>query len=732
MLRQLLARGTGLAVLLSALGVASLTTSCGGGGAGFAAKDMVLVEFLFVDRSLQPAAPTGTKSLPRNAQLLLVFSEQVDPKSVHTQSLQLRYGPSAQSVPNGSFSVDGNTVRFDPTVTAQGQPNPFGFDAATQYLVDIPSINDQVDVIRNRDNDPNLVNFFTIFTTADGFLRELDPPTVEGITFVPAPDALTGQVPGNGIMRIEFNEPMDPSSFVLGGPLGVDPGVTTLDVRYRAGVLVNDNAGIGGDPVPGFLTHDASASVYTFNPTFSFGDQRYVFDVRVFQGLKDLAGNQLVNPRSFPGPEGYTVDGAGLSTGKILQESFATTVDADFAVTDADWGFSTQGLLQGQAITTRNAYLFSYSFVQVGNLWGQYAAFADPLIGAQLNNFVPNVSPPTSLGRRVMWAFRDDEIGASGTITGASWGPDSNATFAATYPTIFLRCGYQKSSSLNLSPSFSGNYEGSPTIVYTGSYQVTQAANVGDTPGHPTYTHASISPYPTFPPCAAGQLAPLFSATGFYAWPPFTTFFEWDDGDSALVGDKVLLFDASVAEGNTWQQIRGWFGSQYPCSGALALMIGGFPGRRMYSTYEDDMPNPPASFALGILNPEPSVSDTCFSITKRVSIAQSLWYTDDNQPTPSTQNTFLYPTLNDYLPAQVNPTVQPGGAQVVLQFQACDSVDADRRTINQAAPFLPDWTSNINDCDNFRNIRWRAMMISNLISGTRAGVADVTIPILAK
>ena len=104
-----------------------------------------------------------------------------------------------------------------------------------------------------------------------------------------------------------------------------------------------------------------------------------------------------------------------------------------------------------------------------------------PFAGAALNQYVSGVNPPTSEGRRVMWAFSDDEMGSNGSVTAAGWGPDSNATFAAIYPSVFLRAGYQKTQSISLSPSFDGNYDGKATVVYTGPYQVAQAQNVGNT-----------------------------------------------------------------------------------------------------------------------------------------------------------------------------------------------------------------------------------------------------------
>ena len=732
MLRQMFNRAGALALVVAVIGLALVTTSCGG-SSGQAAKPMVLLEFLFVDRSLQPTAPTGTENLPRNAQLLMVFSELVSPRSVNNQTIQVRFGPTGQSVPLGSFSVDGNTVRFDPTVTAQGQPNPFGFLPVTQYLVDIPSYDQQQDVIRNLDDDPNLDTFFTTFVTSDGYLRELVPPEIVRVYSIPdrfEVNPLTGQWPGNGIMAFEFSEPMAPASFVLGGPGGPDE-FTTIDVRYDLDAEINIASGIAGLPIPGFFTVDPSATTFFFNPTFSFGDQKYVFNAQVFQGLRDLSGNLLVNPRSFGD---YTCDGRGQATGQVLEENFLSFANIDYTKTDADWGATEEGVLQGQAITSRNAYIFGWQFQDAdgdGNSddlarVGQYSPLISPLIGAALNQFVSNITPPTSQGRRVLWAFSDTEMGDAGTVTGAAWGPDSNATFAAIYPQLILRCGFQKQSSMNLSPDFVGNYEGTPLTVFSGEYRVPQAANVGDTVPEGNNS-GDPADYSINPGCNNNHNAPLFNSTGFQPWPAFSTYFDWEPGDPIIDNDRVFLFDASADEGDTWQQLRGWFAVTYPCSG---ILINGYPNRRMYTTFEGETPNPLSNFAAGILNPEPSMSDTSFTITKRVSVAQVLFYTDGNQPTNSVARTLG--KESDYLPFQLTPQVQTGGATVRVEFNACDAVEADRRTVNQTAPFLPGWTETIDDCDGFANIRWRIALVSNLISGRRARLTNVALPLVRK
>src|SRR5262245_2712264 len=123
---SLRAAGRRIASLLAiavAGGFALATVGCGGGSAsgadGGALPPMVLTNFLFTDRSLTPTYPTGVKGLPRNAELMFVFSADVDPSTVNDNTIEIRFGSLFQSVPKGSFQVDGNRVMFDPTVTSQ-------------------------------------------------------------------------------------------------------------------------------------------------------------------------------------------------------------------------------------------------------------------------------------------------------------------------------------------------------------------------------------------------------------------------------------------------------------------------------------------------------------------------------------------------------------------------------------------------------------------------------------
>jgi hypothetical protein len=286
--------------------------------------------------------------------------------------------------------------------------------------------------------------------------------------------------------------------------------------------------------------------------------------------------------------------------------------------------------------------------------------------------------------------------------------------------------GFQKNASIALGTSFSGNYEGTPATIYNGGYDVVQSSNVGNTPGEPQEAHTGG--YPQNPGCTqfTPWNQPLFNATGFYPWPDLTTFFEYDNGDPVVDGDRVLLFDASVDEGDSFQQIRGWFGVTYPCSGVL---ISGFPNRRLRATYEEDDANPTTNFTGGVLNPEPSVMDMCFHITTRTSIAQSLFFMETLPPGP-TNSPETFGTATDYRQAEIVPSTQSGGAQVIVEFQGAQLVESDRRTANLAGA-VTDWTRDINECDGFANIRYRVFLVSNLSSGAIAELQTLRIPMVS-
>jgi len=144
----------------------------------------------------------------------------------------------------------------------------------------------------------------------------------------------------------------------------------------------------------------------------------------------------------------------------------------------------------------------------------------DPLVASE-----PPASSPLScnarpLGSRVQLMYLPADLGIAAAVTGISWGPDSNALFAASHPNIILELGH--SSSNQLSQEFDQNFNvGVPQQVYSGEYDVPQALNINP----PNFTD------------------------GFWPWPKFDSAFEYD-------GMNNLVFEQVVEPANNCQILR--------------------------------------------------------------------------------------------------------------------------------------------------------------------------------
>src|SRR5207244_6659711 len=89
-----------------------------------------------------------------------------------------------------------------------------------------------------------------------------------------------------------------------------------------------------------------------------------------------------------------------------------------------------------------------------------------------------------------------------------------------------------------------------------------QSSNVGNESAIPNNTTSWNAPC-VYPPVTP-TLQCLYDFTGYVNWPTPTSFFDWDAGDPAVALDSVMVFDASLAEGDAFQQIRGWVANPDP------------------------------------------------------------------------------------------------------------------------------------------------------------------------
>lgn len=650
-------------------------------------KELVLVR-------IEPG--DGESSVPRNRIVRLFFNTTVRPESITDQSLQVRTGGTFQTRPEGSFLVNGDVVEFDPTVTRAGGQNSAGFGAGSQIQLVVPLFvpgtpEPEINFVQNIEGNPitsTAGDNTVVFTTGSIWDDPVSgPPSALRLEFTPAADA-SGFVAPNAAVTVLFNEPMDPSSVLLGTNIFMTNNESNSPL-FQLGI-------------PSITFADGSLTRYTFDPVFGFGTGPFPIIVNFIDPQNqnefstenlptDLGGNRIQN---FTFLESFTTqfDPSAINTGLIIEE-FVDVSQRDPLGTDAVWGDDSEVpfALIAQPVTTRIEQIDVLTIAAFGDLFTaidnnppgigneDYCPTTNPLVGPDLQLFSQN-QPPTADGRRRQNLYRAGEIGGNGTVTRAAWGPDSDAIFAATYTSTNVYLGHHRADTplTNTSMFAQFDVDGFVRVVGPVTYRVDQASNIGG-PG---------------------------TEDGYFDWPQFQTFFDYD-------GENDLLIDVEAEEGTTFQQIRTFLGVTQlpggPTCNCVTIFTGacnvaaGAPGRQADSIWGSDILNPQPNFAVA--NPSPFVDIMEFELAKLRSDARSFFY-DSGVDDP------------DYLTPILTPVVQPGGSSLSLQWSASsDGVTVD-----------VDFTSNINACDGFRYIRFSAILRSNIFTLGRARIQQMQIP----
>lgn len=119
--------GLGLAIVAMAV----FSTACGGAGGGQgpsgAGQGLVLVSFI----------QAGIDNIPLNEVLEFRFSEPVNAATINPASIQIRQGNAFGATVKGTFEVSGSTVLFRPQLPGLCDLTDSGFDADTQYRVQV-------------------------------------------------------------------------------------------------------------------------------------------------------------------------------------------------------------------------------------------------------------------------------------------------------------------------------------------------------------------------------------------------------------------------------------------------------------------------------------------------------------------------------------------------------------------------------------------------------------------
>lgn len=676
---------------LVAIGLLAFLASCDstpGTPASYDPKELALVR-------LEPA--DGESSVPRNRVVRMFFNTQVLPESVDDQSILVRIGGTFQTRPEGAFLTTGDTVEFDPTVAANGGRNALGFPAGEQVLVEIrlKFPNDGVPAeqfLQNIEGNPIGIasgdNIIT-FVTGAGWIDPVPgPPGVLGLDFTPGPNNI-GQVPPNAAVTIVFSEPIDPGTFTLGKNIFLTNNTPTAPPS------------IFQQDIPSLVFFDGSLTRYTLQPVFGFGQGPF----KVLTNFIDPDAPSTFNPNNLPSDLGgnkvqnFTFFGQfetqfdpNAQTYGLLKEDFLNTTKRNQAFTDALWGNDPEFpfALVGQPITKRNQQCNIAAITGVSggttvidnNPPGigeeDYCPTQNPLVGS--DSIINVGNPPASAGRRQMNLYRQAELGARGTVVRIAWGPDSDATFAATYPGVIMRLGHKQAGTdlANAGMFEQFDVDGYVTLVNQKDYTVPQAFDVN---GGATND-------------------------GYLDWPQLDIFFDFD-------GQNDLLLDVEAAMGNTFQTFRTFLALDQifgVCNcfnfAGCSLTNNSIGQRQMDSTYGGDAADP-GPIPATVANPAPFVHVMEFELAKLRSDARSLYY-DSGVADP------------DYLSPIISPLVQSGGATIEVTWSG--SFDG----IVEDVPFTP----NINSIDNHRYIRWNVVMRANLFTGGRPRIDILEIPFL--
>lgn len=621
----------------------------------------------------------GRTDVARNEVLEFKFSSLVRGSSVDARTIRIleQSGAGARQA-TGALITRANVVRFDPTRSQRNYDesrkpdstviegdNPSGFDAYTDYVIEIPGPPD-LHVLKNARGD-------RIRHRADGGCRTnasyFDPVPGQpyfvgsGMTgnlgFDPPRSGATGLVDEDALILLEFSEPIDIDT--------LDPSSTITVTRIR----VNEQ-------VPGFVRldpSDRSGKRFQFVPSLGFGSDvanlsGWDIEVKLTEGIKDLAGNPLKRPYTAPLFRTRYVE--GKKSASIVSETFANQTRMDpVTVTDGgEWNTIEKGALRGGAATTYPNQDVNYGINGPGITVVRTRA-NEPLVTDTAQAGCVAARP---LGARAQMLYIPADVGEPAAIVAAGWGPSSNALFGASHPEITLEMGHTSNSAVVADYSSNINV-GNAVQVYRGPYLIQQKKNVN--PADPVDA-SGVSNDP--------------NATGFWLWPAFTTPFEWN-------GVNNLVFDAACQPATTCQIQR------------ISFIPAGipFPNRRSVGTSY--------TATSGDFTVDTVVYDARFQKRRRTTRATSLWY-ELASDTPEFAN------------AIVSPSGQPGGVTALVEVEGAHGKPDPLRP----GGFIPNtttasgWQTVISQIDGHRFFRFRVTMIANLATNQSVRVTSIQVP----
>lgn len=522
----------------------------------------------------------GRTDVARNEILEFKFSVQLRPGSVDERSLRVtEVTPTGEKPAVSARLVRSNIVRVDPqrsqrNYTESKKKNSLvvekdhtqGFTSYQDFNVELPAPPEQR-CIRNTKGVPIQNGFTGTFRTSGLYLDPVPgQPYFVGdhgtglLGFQPPRSGATGLVDEDAVIVLEFSEPIDIDT--------LDPSNTITVVRITVGEKVP--CYVKADP------NEPNGRRFLVVPSVGFGSdilnvQGWDIQVTLGAGIKDLAGNQLKRPITFP--VFRTRYAPGKPSCSVVTESFndQKLMDPSTVTQGGEWNTIEKGALRGGAATTYPNQDVQYTSLSSGTTIVR-TRVAEPLVAQSVPSSGGGGCSARPNGSRAQMLYVPNDVGIAAAIVAVGWGPSSNALFSATDPEVTLNLGH--TSLQTLGGDFGGNINvGTPQQVYRGIYDIPQKKDI-------------------YPPVFEG---------GYWDWPAFSAPFEWN-------GVNNLVFDSACSGANNCQILRvGFVPAGIP-----------FPNRRAVSlNYKSST----AEFTTDTV-----VYDIRFKKRRRTTRAVSLWY----------------------------------------------------------------------------------------------------------
>jgi len=281
--------------------------------------------------------------IAQNENIVLVFSRDVDPTTVNTNTIRLR--TSSGETPVGEFLVRGSVVEFVPQVLVVGGQTFFGFRPGESYTMTLPGGSGELNSIRSTSNDPLTSTITCTLNVTRGIIDLNNAPPRATLV---SPTTATN-VPQDAIIQLEFNELLDLTPFLnttaANGPV-VFQVRRTREVApgERACNLLSPAVPLAGTPR---IDLDAArnVSILTYQSPTPLPANVCV-QVAVTDRVRDLSG-KAASPQTF---QFLTVEAA--RTTLTTNETFDTDDQLDADASSGAWsgGIGTFGVIGGDGI----------------------------------------------------------------------------------------------------------------------------------------------------------------------------------------------------------------------------------------------------------------------------------------------------------------------------------------------------------------------------------------------